>query len=365
MPDPVLNAVVDHLRREAPMGAYEAASRAPIAEVYVSIARLLGCDPSEVALTDNSTRAWNAAFSSVRLQSSDRILVSRAEFINSSLTLLQASQRTGVTVEVIPCDETGQLSIPCLREMMDERVRLIVVTHMPTNGGLVNPVAEVGQVAREWNCLYLLDASQSLGQIPIDVKTIGCHLLSAPGRKYLRGPRGTGILYASKSVMDRLNVPAAYQDAGTWPTFDQYIPHPDARRFEIGECSVAGRLGLGAAVEYALAWGIDNIWDRVRSLGEALRAGLMDVPGITVRDLGRIRGGIVSFTHERLTPETIMSRLAEQRINVKASPARQARLDMDARGLASVARASVHYYNSEAELARFIEALKSIIRDAD
>ncbi len=274
MPDSVLDAVFAHLRNEAMLGAYEAAAQAPVSSIFQSASSLLGCDPSEVAITDNATRSWNAAFNSVPLVTSDRILVSRSEFVNSSLTLLQASQRSGISIEVIPCDETGQLSVSHLRSMMDERVRLIVATHMPTNGGLVNPVADIGQVAREWNCLYLLDASQSIGQIPINVKSIGCHMLSAPGRKYLRGPRGTGILYVSNAIMDRLKVAESCQEAGTWPTFDQYIPHGDARRYEIGECSVALRPGLGAAIEYALGWGIENIWDRVHTLGELMQHSL-------------------------------------------------------------------------------------------
>lgn len=358
-PEPVLRAVADHLRLEATVGGYEAEARHPAIRTKKALSTLIGANPEEIALSDNATRAWNDAFAAIPLKHGDRVLVSRAEFINSSLTLIKAKQETGIHVELIPCDETGQLSIDHLKAMMDERVRLIAVTHVPTNGGLVNPAREVGQVARAWSVLYLLDASQSVGQIPINVETIGCDLLSAPGRKYLRGPRGTGFLYAKTESLERLKIPTPTQDAGSWLDLETYQPYPDARRFEVGECYVAGRVGLRAAVEYALAWGIDPIWKRIQFLANSLRSKLQTLSEVTVQDLGEIQCGIVTFTHARFSTEEIKERLSLKAIEVKASPSRQARWDMEARDLPGVVRASLHYYNTEDELERFVEAISA------
>ena len=360
MPQPVLDAVIGHLTNESLMGAYEAAAKANVGAVCDSLANLIHAEPSEVALFDNSTRAWNTAFDFLTLRPGDRVVASRSEFVNGSLTLEHAARQLGIEVEIIPCDETGQLSVEALRELMDERVKLIAVTHIPTNGGLVNPVAEVGRVAKDWAVPYLLDASQSLGQYPLNVKEIECDFLSAPGRKYLRGPRGTGLLYVRSEILEQLKVPTPTQDAGTWLEDHRYVPYEGARRFEVGECYVAGRLGLGAAADYALGWGIENIWGRVQFLANRLRSQLTSLPRIQARDLGIVKGGIVSFTHEYLASDEVMRRFSREKINVKVSPGRQSRYDMDARGLDSVVRASVHYYNSESELDRFVELLAAM-----
>ncbi len=359
-PTPVLNAVIAHLQREAMIGGYRAEAEARTEQIYRSLAVLLGCCPEEIALMDNATRAWNTAFGVVPLKAGDRVLISRSEYVNNSLTLREAKERLEVSVEVIPCDETGQLSLEALRASMDERVKLIAVTHVPTNGGLINPAAQVGQIAREWNTLSLLDASQSVGQMPINVNEIGCDLLAAPGRKYLRGPRGTGFLYVRRNILERLNAPPPDLAGSHWHQKDRYVPKPDAGRFEYGEASIAGRIGLGAAVDYALQWGIEKIWRRIEALATLLREQLSALPGVTVRDLGVHRCGLVTFTHAKISPEVIQQRLMAQQISIKASPSHQSPLDMNARGLESVARASIHYFNTESELERFVAALAAL-----
>jgi selenocysteine lyase/cysteine desulfurase len=283
-----------------------------------------------------------------------------AEYASNYIAFLQVARKTGATVEAIPNDQHGQISVEALRRAIDERVKLIAITHVPTNGGLVNPAAEVGRVARSAGIPYLLDACQSVGQMPINVDEVGCDMLSATGRKYLRGPRGTGFLYVRRGLLERLEPPFLDMHAAEWVARDRYVVRPDARRFENWETNYAGKIALGVAIDYALVWGLDEIERRVSTLADKLRERLRDLPGAHVHDLGSERCGIVTFTIDRKEPEAIRLGLARHHINVSVSVANSTLLDMEARGLRSLVRASVHYYNSEEEIELFCAALKNI-----
>ncbi len=362
MPGPVLRAVVHHLQLEAAIGGYEAAERAheALERVYDAAAALIGGHRDDIAIVEHATRAWDLAFYSVPFDAGDRILTDMAAYASSYIAFLQVSRKTGATVEVVPNDEHGRISVKALRRAIDDRVKLIALTHVPTNGGLINPAAAVGQVAREAGVLYLLDACQSVGQMPVDVDAIGCDMLSATGRKYLRGPRGTGFLYVRRDVLQTLEPPVLDLHAARWLARDRYEVRPDARRFESWESNVAGKIGLGVAIDYALNWGMEAIWARISALAEELRARLRALPGITVCDLGQERCGIVSFAVQGKESEMIRRALAERRINVSVSTQSSTRLDMEARGLSDLLRASVHYYNSEEEVERFCRAIPSL-----
>ena len=195
MPQPVLSSVIDYLKLESSAGGYEAAelSGEKLASVYDSAATLINCRPDEIAIMENATRSWDMAFYSIRFNPGDIILTAMAEYASNFIAYLQAARRTGAEIQVIENDEYGAISIEALKDSINDRVKLISLTHVPTNGGLVNPAEEVGEIAREAGILYLLDACQSVGQMPMDVQRIGCHMLSATGRKFLRGPRWDGI----------------------------------------------------------------------------------------------------------------------------------------------------------------------------
>jgi cysteine desulfurase / selenocysteine lyase len=362
-PVQVTDAVVGHLRREAEIGGYEAAAEAHdgVENTYRAVARLLGCSADEVAIVENATRAWDMAFYALPFATGDRILTARAEYASNVIAFLQVAGRTGAVVEVVDDDETGQLSVADLRRRLaDDRtgpVRLVAITHVPTQGGLVNPAEEVGAAAREAGVPFLLDACQSVGQLPVDVGRIGCDMLSATGRKFLRGPRGTGFLHVRRDFLERLVPPFLDLHAATWTAPDRYEIRPDARRFETWEGNVAATIGLGVAVDYALSWGLDAVETRVAVLADLLRARLEARDGVRVHDLGRRRCGIVTFTVDGVPAEDVRRRLAERAVNVSVSPVAYARFDLPRRALPDLVRASVHYYNTETEIDRLLDAL--------
>ncbi len=364
MPQAVLDSVIGHLRLESEIGGYEAAEQArqELERVYDSAARLLGCESGEIAVVENATRGWDMAFYSISFQPGDFILTSVSEYASNFIAYLQVAHRTGAIIKVIPNDEHGAISLDALRNTIDNRVKLISLTHVPTNGGFVSPAEKVGEIARPAGVLYLLDACQSVGQMPIDVQHIGCDMLSATGRKFLRGPRGTGFLFVRREVLERLEPPLLDLHAARWVDQDRYEIREDARRFENWETNCAGKIGLGTAIDYALQWGLETTWSRILHLGAQLRERLAALPGVTVRDLGRQKCGIVTFTVEQKLPEEVRLALAEKRVNVSVSPPQYTLMDMETRGLKNgVIRASVHYYNTEEEIERFCGNLEGLL----
>jgi cysteine desulfurase / selenocysteine lyase len=362
MPRPVVETVVRHLELEARIGGYEAAEaeRERIAAVYRSSARLINCEPEEIALLENATRAWDAAFYSIRFATGDRIVTGRAEYCSNYMAFLQVARAKGAEIVVIGDDAHGQIDVDELRERIDDRVKLISVTHVPTSGGLVNPAAEVGRVAREAGVLYLLDATQSVGQMPIDIAAIGCDFLATTGRKFIRAPRGTGLLYVSRSRIPELHPPVVEVGGASWTERDGYTLKDDAKRFETWEASYALQLGLGQAIDYALDLGIEAIWERVRTLGDLLRRELTAIDGISVHDLGLTKCGIVTFTASGVSAELLARGLAAQAINVDISKPDDTRLDFEARNLEPMIRASVHYFNTEDEIGRSCALVEEI-----
>jgi cysteine desulfurase/selenocysteine lyase len=361
-PDQVVDSVVSFLRREAEIGGYEAKAEAggELEAVYDSVARLVGADRSEIAMIENATRAWDMAFYGIKFRPGDRILTARAEYASNAIAFLQVARQHGVSVEVVPDGDDGCLSTDALRGMLDERVRLIAVTHAPTHNGLLNPAAEIGAIARSAGVLYLLDACQSVGQVAIDVREIGCHFLSATGRKFLRGPRGTGFLYVDSAALDEVEPPFLDLHAAEWTAPDSYVMRDDARRFETWETFYAGRIGLGVATDYALGIGLPAIEERNAGLAGRLRAGLRGIDGVTVHDRGTHQSAICCFSVAGTSAELVQEQLSAGGVNVSVSPASSSMYDLPRHGLDAVVRASPHYYNSDDEIDRLLEVVQDI-----
>lgn len=359
-PAAVTTAVLEHLQREQRVGAYEAAAlaHASIEHFYTAFATHLNCQAEEIAWAENATHAWNTLLHAIPFKPGDRIVTGQSEYASNYLSLLHLAQRCQVHIDVVPNTDTGSLCLEALERALEGNVRLLALTHVPSQSGVVHPAAQAGAMARARGILYLLDACQSAGQLALDVEALGCDMLTGSGRKYLRGPRGTGFLYVRRGALEALQPAWIDMHAARFLDAQHYALREDARRFENWECFVAGKIGLAVAVDYANALGMPWIEARVRTLAARLRERLREVPNITVLERGQDLCGIVTFSSGRETADALQQRLLARGINTSVVRVRNNPLDLGAQGLGDLNRASVHYYNTDAEIERFCEALR-------
>ncbi len=359
----VMDTVHEQLRAEEVFGGYEAQALAEpnLERAYDAVATLVGGSAEQVAFFGGATTAWQTALYSLPWKRGDRILTSQAEYPSNVYGYAYLNKRFGVHTEYIPDDKHGQVDVDALRDAIDERTRLISVTHVPTYGGLVNPVAQIGAIARDAGVLYLVDACQSVGQLHLDVAEIGCDLLSGAGRKYLRGPRGTGFLWTSPRALEAMTPLYADQHSQLWTGGSSFAPVDGARRLETFERAVALQLGLGAAARYAVALGTSVIEARVFALAAAFRGMLAAIPGVEIRDRGERLCGIATFTVDGFSAEEVRVALREHHINTWIVPRSMSMRDFAARDIDEVTRASVHYFNTEDELARTADIIRDLV----
>jgi len=362
-----LDTVIAHLRLESEMGGYEAeaAVRDRVAAVRVSAAALLGCDPGEVAVTGSDTEGWTKALWGLLLggglPAGGRILVDRIAYDSHYMGLVQASGVAGTTIEAVPSTADGTLDLDALAATLARGgVVLASLTHVGTHRGLVNPVAEAVRLCRDAGAVTFVDGCQSVGQLPVDVRDIGCDVLTATGRKWLRGPRGTGLVYVRSAFTDRLHPIGIDGRSATWDGDDHYRLEDGAQRFVVFETPVAVRLGLGTAIDHALELGMDAVSARVGTLAEDLRAGLGVIDGVTVHDGGRARCGIVTFTVDGHTTTDVAGAARVAGVNVSVSDRPAARLDLGGARPEGVVRASPHYYNTVDELGLLVEVVAGL-----
>lgn len=357
----VLSTQIAHLELEADIGGYEAArDRADDdAKVYDELATLIGAQPEEIARAEHATGAWNAGFWSLPMKPGQRILTAQAAYGANAVAFLRAVERRGITLEVIPDDDSGQIDLTELKRRIDDDVALVALTHVPTNGGLINPAAEVGAIANAAEVPYLLDACQSVGQLAIDVGEIGCDLLSATGRKYLRGPRGTGFLYASNRIVDRLAPDHPDHHGADWVEPRRFELAAGARRFEHWEYNHSAWLALGAAASAANTIGVDRIEATVIARAAALRAQLTNA-GFDVFDRGQRHCGIVTTLVPGVEAIVVRDHLRARGINISVASAASARFDQTHQQHQEFLRISVHYVNTPAELAAAVDALSRL-----
>ena len=366
MPAPVIDAVIDHIRLESEIGGYEAqALRSDaIAAAYQSVADLMGAAPENIAFTENATAAFAQALSAIPFQRGDVILTTRNDYASNQIQFLSMHARLGVEVLHAPDMESGGVDVAALIEMIDAHApRLVCVTHVPTNSGLAQDVNAIGAACRNRDILFMVDACQSVGQMPLAVHDIQCDFLSATSRKFLRGPRGSGFLFVSDRVLEQGLEPLFIDMHGaSWVGQDQYQSIASARRFENWEFAWGQLLGTGAAAAYAQSVGLVDIQQRVRELVRDLRDALGGLQNCRVLGNDDEVCGIVTVSMPDRDPQQLVTKLREQRINVSAQGREYAVLDYTEKNVAAALRISPHYYNTKEEIEIVVAAIDAAFK---
>lgn len=360
MPLPVIQAVTGHLDLESRIGGYEAADEAAdsIAAAYRAVARLVGAEPRNIAVVENATVAFSQALASFDFRHGDVILTSQNDYISNQLMYLSLARRAGVRVVRAEERPEGGVDPESVKRLLGPNVKLVALTWVPTNSGLVQPVEQVGAICADARVPYLIDACQAVGQIPIDARRLQCDFLSATARKFLRGPRGVGFLYVSDHALSRGVHPLLVDMRGAnWVEADRFELVDDARRFENWEFAYALLLGMGAAARYALEIGVDAAGQRARKLAALCREKLSAVPGLRVLDRGLELCAIVTVEVRGRHATDLVTALRRRSINTSSSLRGYAVLDMDRKGAASAVRISPHYFNNDSEIDAAVAAL--------
>jgi selenocysteine lyase/cysteine desulfurase len=362
MPRPVLEAIHLHTDLEARIGGYEAADAraAEVANAYTELARIINAQPRNIAITGSATASFIQAASSFDFTPGDVILTTRADYTSYQIHYLALAKRAGVRVVHAGDLPEGGVDAADLRRLVrKERPRLVSVSWMPTHGGLIQDVQAVSDVCEEAGVPLHIDACQAVGQLPIDVARLRCDYLSATARKFLRGPRGVGFLYASDRALGRGDYPLFVDMRGAeWISEGEFRIDPTARRYEDWEFAYALVLGLGAAAAYANGVGITESGARARELATYLRESLRAIDGVRVLDTGAIQSAIVTFDSSRVPAAGIVEALAAEQINAVVSRRWYGLIDFSARGVEAAVRASPHYYNTAEEIDQLVAVVR-------
>ncbi|WP_085702652.1 aminotransferase class V-fold PLP-dependent enzyme [Pseudomonas sp. B15(2017)] len=356
-----LDAVIEQLQREALGGPMESADNRVQERARNAAAALLNAEPEDIAFASSGSAAWSQAFNALGpWQPGERILVGRHEWAGN-LACMAEAVKAGARLEVIPCDAHGAVDPQALAQMIDGQVRLIALTWLPANGGLINPAAQIGRVARRHGIPYFIDAGQALGQLPCDVQALQCDMLKGAGRKFLRGPRGTALMYIRPAFLQRLLPVQRDVLSAPWDG-RRFTLRDDARRFETSEVSLALLAGLANALEEYNRLGAIPVRQQIEQLSSELRQRLKAIPGLTLRDLGAThqQSGLIAFTLEGWDSVALKQTLAERRINIGANGVAYTPLDMQARGLTNIARVAVSYLNTQEEIDVLLENLTEL-----
>lgn len=360
-PMPVLRAMQEHLDLESQIGGYEAADAkaTEIAGFYTAIARLLNAKPRNVAFATSATDAYARVLSAIPFRPGDAILTTENDYVSNQIAFLALQKRFGIKLLRARDTAEGGVDIADFELLLKKhRPVLAAVTHVPTNSGLVQPVAEIGKICRVHGVCYLVDACQSAGQMVLDVEKIGCDFLTATMRKFMRGPRGAGFLFASDRALDAgLEMLLPDMRSADWTGADEYVTNPTAQRFEYWEMSPALVLGSKAAAEYALTVGMDWIENRVKMLADLTRQQLRELPGVQVLDKGAELCGIVTAHATHWDSKTLLEKLWSENINCRVSSLAVAQIDFPRKDVTWALRVSPHYYNTEEEVGRMMEVV--------
>jgi selenocysteine lyase/cysteine desulfurase len=366
-PRAVTEAAVGHLQREAEIGGYEAADEAAprVAAVYEHLARLLACAPRNVAVVENATVAVSQALSAFDFAPGDALVTTRSDYTSNQLMYLALARRRGV--EVLRAEElpAGGVDPGSVRQLVRHpRCRLVSLTWIPTNSGLVQRAEEVGEICEEAGVPYVVDACQAVGQMPVNPARLRCDYLAVTARKFLRGPRGIGFLYVSDRALERGDHPLGIDMGGALLSGPDCFELVDgARRFENWEFAYALVLALGEAARYAVEAGVERCGRRASELAAHAREWLAAVPGARVADRGERLCAIVTAEIAGWPAAHVVQRLRGIGINTSATTVGYGPLNAPGTGAPTAVRLSPHYYNTRDEVETAVAAIAELARE--
>lgn len=363
MPDPVFEAMKNHLDLERQIGGYaaEAEAQNAIDDFYPAIAELIGAQPRDIAFAANHTRAWETGLRALDWQEGDRLLIHDSAYASNYLAFLHLVKTRNIILDRLPTRPDGIIDIEALPTAPHPKIKAIALTHMPTFDGTIQPAKAIGRWAKAHGIFYILDGCQSVGQYPVNVRDIGCDILAGTGRKWLRGPRGTGFLYVAEAALDTLTPPLIDNVSAFQTGENKFEWVAGAKRFETYERHMAGQIGLGVAARYADAIGIESIQTRIESLAKTLREALSSLKTVEVLESGTPLSGIVTFRCEDKNQKAVIEKLWEKHIAVSFVSPEFAFFKFKKTQYDGAIRASIHYYNTEEEIEIFITTLKAIL----
>lgn len=365
VPNPVHQKILEHLELERTLGGYEAAENCfdEIQNSYRAIGQLIGSQPHNIALTENATGSFLQALSSINFSANDVIVTSSNDYASNQIMYLSLVERLGVRLFRVEDGPDGSVDLHRLENLLRRlNPKLVAISHIPTSSGMVQPVKDIGELCKQYGSIYLVDACQSVGQMPIDVKEIQCDFLSSTGRKFLRGPRGIGFLFVSDRALD-LGLKPLFPDlrGADWIMENLYQPAPDASRFENWEFPFSLVLGLGTAASYAQKLGLEEIRQRAWGLAAKTRALLSELKGICLLDRGGQQSAIVTVGLQEKDVTVVCGSLKKLGINTSVCTRSSAVIDFDNRKIDSALRISPHYFNTETEIEELVSALANLL----
>lgn len=364
VPIAVAKTVSEYLAQETLYGGYHLSDQYSdeIASFYSEASKLINCKPENIAFMTSATDAYTKALSSIKLSKGDVILTTDDDYVSNFMHFYSLKNHYGIEVIRSRTFSNGDLDVEHFESLIVEnKPKVVSVTFIPTNSGLVQDAYSIGDLCEQYGVIYLLDACQAVGQINVDVTELKCDFLSTTGRKFLRGPRGTGFLYVSDKILKNNYAPMYLDMRGAnWVNPDKYELFGGAQRFELWEMSYALLLGLKEAIKHCNQVGLNLIQDYNSIIRDRLVGGLDSLKDVALYDKGSQRSNIVTFKKEGLTNEEIKRKLDEQNVYCSISTRSSAMFDFDKKSIEGAVRLSPHYFNTTEEMDKLIEIIDSL-----
>lgn len=364
MPKTVLEKISQYLKEEEKIGGYllQDNQAQKLEEFYSEASKLINAQPHNLALTHDATDAYIKALSCIPFESNDVIVTTDDDYGSNQIQFMSLQKRLGIQIKRIKTLENGDLDISNFADLVDKHnPKLVAASHVPTNSGLIQNIKAIGEICNNKQILFLVDACQSIGQLQVDVHEIKCDFLTATGRKFLRGPRGTGFLYVSDKVLNLDYYPLFIDGKGaTWKTASEFEIEPSAKRFETWERSCALQMGLIEALKYLNRIGVDKVEAYNSNLMEHFRRNLSSISGVVLYDKGSKKCNILTFNKHNKSLEEISTALKSNNVFFSVSHKHWGVIDFEKKGVEWLIRLSPHYFNTIEEIDKASEIIEGI-----